>query len=142
MERRSRESGTIPKDIPKVFGGVKVAIFNNFDEIVTNNGKDTLIAFQAPSCIYSQELVPILDELANKMANEEVSIVTFDATASEVPSKFKINGYPTLYWLKKDSKGSPVEYVGQFDNLLKYIAKHTTNELKSFDREGNPIGIN
>lgn len=31
-------------------GPVKVAVAKNFDEIVTNNGKDTLIEFYAPWC--------------------------------------------------------------------------------------------
>lgn len=31
-------------------GPVKVAVAKNFDEVVTNNGKDTLIEFYAPWC--------------------------------------------------------------------------------------------
>lgn len=51
---------------------VKVAVAKNFDEVVTNNGKDTLIEFYAPWCGHCKKLAPTFDELGAK-----VSIVTF-----------------------------------------------------------------
>ena len=129
------KSEPIPEDNS---GSVKVAVAKNFDEIVTNNDKDTLIEFYAPWCGHCKKLAPIFDELGDKMANEEVSIVKFDATANDVPSQFEVRGFPTLFWLPKDSKDSPVKYEGgrELDDLVKYIAKHATNELKGFDRKG------
>lgn len=63
-----------------------------------------------------------------------------DATTNDVPSPYDVRGFPTLYWAPKDSKSSPVKYEGgrEADDFLKYIAKHATNELKGFDRKGNP----
>lgn len=46
---------------------VKVAVAKNFDEIVVNNGKDTLIEFYAPWCGHCKKLAPTYDELGEKV---------------------------------------------------------------------------
>lgn len=33
-----------------------------------------------------------------------------DATANDVPAGFDVRGFPTLYWVPKDSKNKPVRY--------------------------------
>lgn len=118
---------------------VKVAVAKNFDEIVTNNGKDTLIEFYAPWCGHCKKLAPAYEELAEKLIDEEVSIVKMDATANDVPAPYEVRGFPTLFWAPKDSKDTPLKYDGgrEADDFLKYIAKHATNELKGYDRKGN-----
>ncbi|BES91418.1 unnamed protein product [Nesidiocoris tenuis] len=131
------KSEPIPEDNSKP---VKIAVGKNFDDVVTNNGKDTLIEFYAPWCGHCKKLAPIWDELGEKMADEDVEIVKMDATGNDVPSGFEVRGFPTIFWLPKDSKSSPVSYNGgrEVNDFIKYIAKHATNELKSFDRSGNP----
>lgn len=120
-------------------GPVTVAVAKNFDDVVTNNGKDTLIEFYAPWCGHCKKLGPIFDELGEKLADEDVAIVKFDATANDVPPQYEVRGFPTLFWLPKDSKSSPQKYEGgrEVDDFIKYIAKHATSELKSLDRSGN-----
>lgn len=117
---------------------VKVAVAKNFDEVAINNGKDTLIEFYAPWCGHCKKLTPIYDDLAKKLENEEVSIVKMDATANDVPQLFDVKGFPTLYWLPKNDKKSPVRYEGgrELNDFIKYIAKHATSELKGYDRKG------
>jgi len=119
---------------------VKVAVAKNFDDIVTNNGKDTLIEFYAPWCGHCKKLAPAYDELAQKLAEEDVSIVKMDATANDVPSTYEVRGFPTLYWAPRDSKSAPIRYEGgrEADDFFNYIAKHATEELKGFDRKGMP----
>ncbi|RZF44763.1 hypothetical protein LSTR_LSTR000715 [Laodelphax striatellus] len=119
-------------------GPVTVAVGKNFDEVVINNNKDTLIEFYAPWCGHCKKLAPVFDELGEKMKDEDVAIVKLDATANDVPSTFDLRGYPTLYWAPKDSKSSPIRYEGgrELDDFVKYIAKHATNELKGYDRKG------
>jgi len=117
---------------------VKVAVGKNFDDVVINNGKDTLIEFYAPWCGHCKKLAPAYDELAKKLADEDVAIVKMDATANDVPSPYDVKGFPTLYWAPKDSKNNPERYEGgrEMDDFLKYIAKHATSELKGYDRKG------
>ncbi|XP_016958603.1 protein disulfide-isomerase A3 [Drosophila biarmipes] len=119
---------------------VKVAVAKNFDELVINNGKDTLIEFYAPWCGHCKKLTPIYEELAEKLQDEDVAIVKMDATANDVPPEFNVRGFPTLFWLPKDAKNKPVSYNGgrEVDDFLKYIAKEATTELKGFDRSGKP----
>lgn len=47
---------------------VKVAVANNFDQVVLNNDKDTLIEFYAPWCGHCKKLAPVFDELAAKVS--------------------------------------------------------------------------
>lgn len=118
---------------------VKVAVGKNFDEVVTNNGKDTLVEFYAPWCGHCKKLTPVYEELATKLKDEDVAIVKMDATANDVPPTYDVRGFPTLYWLPKDDKSNPKRYEGgrEVDDFLKYIAKHATSELKGFDRKGS-----
>lgn len=129
------KSEAIPEDNS---GNVKVAVSKNFDDIVMNNDKDILIEFYAPWCGHCKQLAPIFDELGDKMANEDVEIVKMDATANDVPPLFEVRGFPTLFWLPKDSKDKPMKYDGgrQLDDFVKYIAKHSTEKLKGFNRKG------
>ncbi|RZC41187.1 Thioredoxin domain containing protein [Asbolus verrucosus] len=120
-------------------GHVAVAALNNFEDVVTNNGKDTLVEFFAPWCPYCKELAPVYEELGEKLRDEDVAIVKMDGTG-EVPSNYAVRQYPTLYWVPKDSKSSPVRYEGgrELNDFVKYIAEHATSELKGYDRKGNP----
>ncbi|XP_066158872.1 protein disulfide-isomerase A3 [Euwallacea fornicatus] len=121
-------------------GPVTVAVARNFDDTVINNGKDTLIEFYAPWCGHCKKLAPTFDELAEKLKDEDVAIVKMDATANDVTAPFDVRGFPTLYWAPKDKKDSPVRYDGgrEINDFINYIAKEATNELKGWDRSGNP----
>lgn len=83
-------------------------------------------------------MAPIYDELGEKLKGEDVAIVKMDATANDVPPAFDVRGFPTLFWLPKDKKSSPIRYDGgrELDDFVKYISKHASNELKAFDRSG------
>lgn len=47
---------------------VKVAVGNNFDELVINSDKDTLIEFYAPWCGHCKKLAPAFEELGKYLA--------------------------------------------------------------------------
>lgn len=119
-------------------GPVKVAVAQNFQELVTDNEKDILIEFYAPWCGHCKKLAPTYEELGKEMKNENVEIVKMDATANDVPAPFEVHGFPTLYWVPKNYKSSPKKYEGGRDlnDFINYIAKHSTDELKRYDRSG------
>lgn len=129
------KSEPIPEDNS---GPVKVAVAKNFDEIVTNNGKDTLIEFYAPWCGHCKKLAPVYDELGEKMKDEDVEIVKMDASNNDVPPPYEVRGFPTLYWAPRSSKEYPAKYEGgrDLDDFIKYIAEHSSKELKGYDRKG------
>lgn len=118
--------------------GVKVAVGKNFDKLVTKSEKDIFIEFYAPWCGHCKALAPTWEELGNKLKDEPgVDIVKLDATANDIPDLFTVHGFPTLYWFPKDTK-TPVKYEGSRDlnDLLAYVAKHATDELEGFNRDG------
>jgi Thioredoxin. len=45
-----------------------------------------------------------------QLKGENVDLVKMDATANDVPSLFEVRGFPTLFWLPKNSKSKPVKY--------------------------------
>lgn len=122
--------------VPDQDGPVLVAVGKNFDELVTNSGRDALIEFYAPWCGHCKKLTPVYDELGEKMKDEDVDIIKMDATANDVPSTFNVRGFPTIFW--RPANEAPQSYGGgrELDDFVKYIAKHSTNELKSLDRSG------
>merc|ERR1712192_260574 len=116
---------------------VKVAVAKNFDDLVMKSEKDVLVEFYAPWCGHCKRLTPVIEELGEKMADEEVEIVKMDATANDVPPQFDVKGFPTLFWLPKGSK-KVTSYNGgrEIDDFVKYIAENASDELKSYDRKG------
>lgn len=132
------KSEPIPEDNS---GSVKVVVAKNFDEIVTNSDKDVLIEFYAPWCGHCKKLAPIFDELGDKMAQENVVIAKFDATANDVPPQFEVRGFPTLFWVSKNAKSKPVQYQGgrELEDFIKYIAQESTDKLKGYNRKGELV---
>uniref|UniRef100_A0A1L8DTX7 Protein disulfide-isomerase n=1 Tax=Nyssomyia neivai TaxID=330878 RepID=A0A1L8DTX7_9DIPT len=121
-------------------GPVVVAVAKNFNDVVTNVGKDVLVEFYAPWCGHCKKLAGVYDELGEKLKGEDgVTIVKMDATANDVPPQFEVRGFPTLYWVPKDNKSKPVKYEGgrELEDFVKYISKHATDELNGYDRSGN-----
>ena len=54
--------------VPDQDGPVLVAVGKNFDELVTNSGRDALIEFYAPWCGHCKKLAPTYDELGEKVS--------------------------------------------------------------------------
>lgn len=73
-------------------GPVKVAVAENFKELVLDNPKDVLVEFYAPWCGHCKKLAPTYEEVGKTLAGEDVEIVKMDATANDVHSKFEVTG--------------------------------------------------
>jgi protein disulfide isomerase family A protein 3 len=123
--------------VPTEQGDVKVAVAKNFKELITDADQDALIEFYAPWCGHCKSLAPKYEELATTLAKEDVIIAKFDATANDVPPQFEVRGFPTLFWLPKNTK-VPVAYNGgrEVKEFIKYIAEHSTDGLKGYTRDG------
>ncbi|CAD6184210.1 unnamed protein product [Caenorhabditis auriculariae] len=127
--------------VPEQTEDVKVAVGKNFKDLILDSGKDVLIEFYAPWCGHCKSLAPKYDELASKLKNEDVIIAKMDATANDVPPLFEVRGFPTLFWLPKNSKSNPVPYNGgrEVKDFINFIAKHSTDGLKGFNRDGKKV---
>jgi protein disulfide isomerase family A protein 3 len=83
----------------------------------------------------------LFGRLGDKLADEDVEVVKFDATANDVPFPYEVRGYPSLFWVPRDSKANPKKYDGgrKLDEFIEYIAKHSTEPLKGYDRSGKAV---
>ncbi|CAJ0927683.1 unnamed protein product, partial [Mesorhabditis belari] len=124
--------------IPDNQENLKVAVGRNFKELIIDADKDALIEFYAPWCGHCKTLAPKYEELADKLAEEDVIIAKMDATANDVPPLFNVKGFPTLFWLPKNDKQNPVPYNGgrEVKDFVKFIAAHSTDGLKGYDKNG------
>uniref|UniRef100_A0A915DI42 Protein disulfide-isomerase n=1 Tax=Ditylenchus dipsaci TaxID=166011 RepID=A0A915DI42_9BILA len=122
--------------VPTEQGDLKVLVAKNFQELITDSGQDALVEFYAPWCGHCKTLAPKYEELATKMAGEDVVIAKMDATANDVPPAFEVRGFPTIFWVPKG--GAPVPYQGgrEVKDFIKFIAQHSTTELNGYTRDG------
>ncbi len=44
-----------------------------------------------------------------------------DATENDVPSKYEVQGFPTIYFVPKNDKQNPRRYDVRFYFLIKYL---------------------
>jgi len=123
--------------VPSEQGDLKVAVAKNFKELIADADKDALIEFYAPWCGHCKSLAPKYEELATKLKDEDVIIAKMDATANDVPPAYDVRGFPTIYWLPKNTK-TPIAYNGgrEVKDFIKYIAEHSTDGLKGYDKNG------
>lgn len=113
----------------------------NFDEVVNDPKKDVFVMFHAPWCGHCKQLMPKFESLAKKLKDEPtLSLVTYDATANDVPKSYTVTGFPTLYFVPKNDKNNPKSYEGsrEEEDLLKYLAKESTDGLVGYNRQGEP----
>jgi len=126
--------------IPETQDDVKVAVAKNFRELIADVDKDALIEFYAPWCGHCKSLAPKYEELAAKLKDEDVIIAKMDATANDVPPNYDVKGFPTLYWLPKNTK-VPVQYNSgrEVKDFIKFIAEHSTDGLKGYNKDGKKV---
>lgn len=94
-----------------------------FDKFIKEN-ENVFVKFYAPWCGHCKKLAPIWDELHTKLAEENVVIAKYDATANE-NEEVDVKGYPTLKLYKN---GNAIDYSGARDmtSLMRFIEEHTT----------------
>lgn len=111
----------------------KSAVFDltpsNFDKLVLDSGKPTLVEFFAPWCGHCKNLAPVYEELASSLefAKEKVQIAKVDADAEkDLGRKYGVQGFPTLKFFDGKSK-EPQDYSGgrDLESLQTFIADKT-----------------
>lgn len=102
-------------------GPVKVVVARNFQAEVLETQKDVLIEFYAPWCGHCKTLEPTYKKLAKQLAktNPDVVVAKVDATANDIDPLFKVEGFPTLFFLRAKEKDNPIAYSG--DRSLKSL---------------------
>ncbi|KAH8733435.1 thioredoxin-like protein [Ilyonectria robusta] len=101
----------------------------NFDKVVLNSGKPTLVEFFAPWCGHCKTLAPVYEDLAFSLeyAKDKVQIAKVDADAHrELGKRFGVQGFPTLKWFDgKSNKPQDYKSGRDLDSLTDFIAEKT-----------------
>ena len=86
----------------------------------------TILLFYSSGCPHCVNFMPVWSELVESLKGNEVQTYKIEGTQyPELTDKFKINGYPTILYMKN---GIITEYTGKRtkDSILKFI--NQTNE--------------
>lgn len=106
---------------------VKIAVGKNFDEMVLDEAKDTLLEIYSPGCHYCQDLEPIYKKLAKRLKSiPSLSIVKMDGMLNENP-RAKPDGYPTLLFYPAGKKSfEPITFEGErtVKGFYQFLKKH------------------
>merc|ERR1712071_59903 len=74
------KSEPVPEGDAAKDGEVVIAVAKNFQDVVTNSGKDALVEFYAPWCGHCKKLEPTWREIAEELKDESaVTVVKMDA---------------------------------------------------------------
>lgn len=125
------KSQPVPK---KQKGPVTVVVAKNFDKIVMDKTKDVLIEFYAPWCGHCQKLEPKYNKLARAMQKyPNIVVAKMDATANDVPTEFKVEGFPSIFFAPSNNKKNPLKYDGdrEIKAFSKFIREHATVPMAS-----------
>jgi len=127
------KSEPVPESQPE--GEPVVVVGKNFEDIVLDSTKDVLLEAYAPWCGHCKSLEPKYKELAQKMSkySDSLTIAKVDATANDLPPKFQVTGFPTIFFIPANKKDSPLKYDGQREvaDFTNYIKKHASIPLKA-----------
>jgi len=111
---------------------VATLVGENFKEVALDEKKDVLIEFYAPWCGHCKSLIPIWDKLGTAFKGiDSVVIAKTDATANDYPAGFKVEGFPTIKFIK--SVDNAVEdYKGgrELDAFVAYIKENAATKFE------------
>ncbi|XP_017488457.1 PREDICTED: protein disulfide-isomerase-like [Rhagoletis zephyria] len=122
-------------------GFVRVGVAENFEQLVLKSDIDILLVLYGSKCPCSRELMPILDEVGKLLQDEDIIVVKINADLNYLPLKYYAWYYPTIYYVRRDDKNNLIEYTGgtrTVNDIIKFIAKHATNDLEEYNRNGRP----
>lgn len=102
---------------------------DNFATVVEESNADVMLEFYAPWCGHCKSLSPEYKSLASHFRSDAgITVAAMDATAENVPPKYNVEGYPSLYFVPADSK-QPVIYDGErsLSEMIAFIEQHRTS---------------
>ncbi|KAK9451054.1 thioredoxin-like protein [Limtongia smithiae] len=101
----------------------------NFDQLVVNAGKPSLVEFYATWCGHCKNMAPIYEQLADSYASkkDKIQIVKIDGDKNrKVAKKYKIEGFPTIKYFDGQG-GEPIDYAKgrNLDAFQEFVTEQT-----------------
>jgi len=136
----SSMEGQSPDDVEQG-GPVFNLIASIFQVTVMESAPDFFIEFYAPWCGHCKALQPTWDKLGEELKDTDVMVAKMDATANDIPHEFKVEGFPTLMYVKKvqGKDHEIIEYSGgrELSDLKDWVMKtHVPTEHNKKPAEG------
>ncbi|OTF78243.1 hypothetical protein BLA29_012284, partial [Euroglyphus maynei] len=107
-------SQPVPKENP--INNLWTVTGETFKKLVMQSSEhDIMLQFYAPWCGHCKALMPIYQELAKKFEHKKdrLRIMKIDATSNDFPEWFDVNGFPTIYYIRRDQDPQkPILYNG------------------------------
>ena len=99
--------------------------------------QDVLLLVYAPWCGHCKKLEPTYEELGklvadSKSSSEALVVAKMDGTANRLPDeKYKVTGYPTVWFFKKGSD-TPIKFTGDrsTSGLAAFVQQHATTKIE------------
>ncbi|CAI5498077.1 unnamed protein product [Closterium sp. Naga37s-1] len=110
--------------LPPVPVDVMALTIKTFDEVVLDREKHVLVEFFAPWCGHCKSLAPTYEKLAQIFKPEkDIVIAKVDGEAEKfLASRYKVTGFPTVWWFPKDNKDGEEYQVGrELNDFIGYI---------------------
>lgn len=111
---------------------VQVVVAETFDDIVNDPEKDILIQFYSPSCPHCKKLEPVYRELADTLYYDpKIVVAKMNAADNDVPLRYDVLGYPTIYFAPVGKKNEPIRYEGgrELKDFLKFLKREASHSL-------------
>lgn len=128
------KSEAIPED-PALLEdeGSKVVVGRNFEDIVLQSDKDTILQVYAPWCGYCKKFAPTWNSFAQEMADvQHLVVAKMDGSrnSSPLPEDFSWDAYPKIFFVRAGAK-KPVRFSGErtVQNLVDFVNKHGSKPL-------------
>lgn len=116
----------------------------NFKDVVVNSGKYVLVDFYADWCRHCMNLMPTIEELADKYEfTPEVDIfkINGDEDGRRMTSKYKIEGFPTLLLFHGSDKPKVYSGLRDADSISNFIQLVSGVRLRTAHEEFSPLVI-
>ncbi|XP_072320196.1 protein disulfide-isomerase-like [Eucyclogobius newberryi] len=116
---------------------VMVLHIHNFDRALSEN-KYLLVEFYAPWCGHCKSLLPVYEEVAGKLKDEDkdMRLAKVDATEEkELAEEFNVQGFPTISLFVNGDRTKPREFTGErtAGGIVTWMKRQASPEAPTLD---------
>jgi len=107
---------------------LKEVVGDTFSKIVMDQSKDVLVFWWSPFCPKCKELMPVYEEVANRLKDvKHLIIAKFNGITNDV-TQFPVDDFPSIKFFPARAKNAPLNYRGalESDSIVDYLKSKAT----------------